>query len=119
MPKDTYCRMKTKHFEDLERVRRDQIKRMLVVDKEVPRAPSAHEHRLGRNEHPDVRNKFGLHDEIDPVTPGEGLNLAVMAGPGDTEGFSKEEEGEPGAGTTTGHRLACLTPKELQEIYDN
>ncbi len=80
------CRMKKNHKVDLKKVRRDQVKRMWFEDKKVAAVPSVHAHRLGRNVHPEVRDKFGMN-EIFEVTAGEGMDLAKMARPLATKGF--------------------------------
>ena len=74
------CRMKRNHSEDLKKMRRDQVKKMWIEDTQVHGVQSGHDRRLGRNEHPDVRDKFGM-DEIFDVTAGEGQDLVRIARP--------------------------------------
>ena len=97
-----YCKLKRKWPTALKKALNDQLKRIWIKDEEVAVVPSVHARRLGRDENPEVRDKFGL-DKIDPVTAGEGMNLAVMARPRVTEGFhssTRREEGDTGAATT-------------------
>ncbi len=95
-------------------MRRDQIRRMRIEDKKVPvvPGPSPHAHRLGRNEHADVRDKFGMNEVFD-VTAGAGKNLVRLARPLVTRGAEikrneerwgiqpiiRRKEGDPGTVT--------------------
>ena len=83
------CRMKRKHSEDLEKVRRVHIKRMQIEHLKVPVLPSVHDRRLGRNEHPEVRDQFGMNEVFD-VTAGEGKDLVRIARPLVTEGAERK-----------------------------
>ena len=88
-----YCKLKRKWPTALKKALNDQLKRIWIKDEEVAVVPSVHARRLGRDENPEVRDKFGL-DKIDPVTAGEGMNLAVMARPRVTDGFPRSRSEE-------------------------
>ena len=80
-----YCRLKRNQSDNLEKVRRDQITRILPEDEKVSVVPSVHADRLGRNEHPEVRDQFGMKEVFD-VTAGEGKDLVRIARPLVTDG---------------------------------
>ena len=61
----------------------DEMQRLLKVDEEMPVVRNPHADRLGVNEHPEVRDQFGMNEVFD-VTPDEGKDLVRIARPLET-----------------------------------
>ena len=68
---------------------RNQGARMLKANEPLPEIPSVHANRLGVNEHPAVRDRFGMEEVFD-VTAGEGQDLVRIARPLETAGAERK-----------------------------
>ena len=74
---------------NIERALRDQREMILKANESLPVIPSVHANRLGVNEHPVVRDQFGMKEVFD-VTAGEGKDLVRIARPLETAGAERK-----------------------------